>query len=124
MLYNYFIDHFTNTCCSHPLSVESELDETEHRGVRNAAQRKLEHELGIKPEQVSSITFLIVLYNLIISQNKYFFLKKLNNQMSGNYAKLICSLNKNYSIYDMLLETQMSCNNNDLQNFSKILELC
>jgi isopentenyl-diphosphate delta-isomerase len=48
-----FSAHWTNTCCSHPLSTELELDETEAVGVRRAAQRKLNHELGIRPSQVS-----------------------------------------------------------------------
>ncbi|KAJ1953327.1 isopentenyl-diphosphate delta-isomerase idi1 [Linderina pennispora] len=47
-----FPDHFTNTCCSHPLAIPSEVVEEGQLGVRRAAQRKLEHELGIKPEQV------------------------------------------------------------------------
>ncbi|CEP15091.1 hypothetical protein [Parasitella parasitica] len=47
-----FPDMWTNTCCSHPLNTPSELIEEDQLGVRNAAQRKLEHELGIKPEQV------------------------------------------------------------------------
>jgi len=45
-------DHFTNTCCSHPLHFEAELEEAEAVGVRRAAQRKLKHELGIEPHQV------------------------------------------------------------------------
>ncbi|XP_059153392.1 isopentenyl-diphosphate Delta-isomerase 1-like isoform X2 [Physella acuta] len=47
-----FPDHFTNTCCSHPLNLPAELDETDAIGVKRAAQRKLLHELGIKAEQV------------------------------------------------------------------------
>ncbi|KAJ2380631.1 isopentenyl-diphosphate delta-isomerase idi1, partial [Coemansia sp. RSA 2603] len=47
-----FPDHYTNTCCSHPLATALELEEAGQLGVRRAAQRKLEHELGIKPEQV------------------------------------------------------------------------
>ncbi|KAI7853976.1 isopentenyl-diphosphate delta-isomerase [Circinella umbellata] len=47
-----FPDMWTNTCCSHPLNKESELIEEKQLGARTAAQRKLEHELGIKPEQV------------------------------------------------------------------------
>lgn len=43
---------WTNTCCSHPLAIKAELEETEQIGVRRAAQRKLEHELGIPAEQV------------------------------------------------------------------------
>ena len=50
-----FPDLWTNTCCSHPLGIPgetgSELDAAV-QGVRRAAQRKLNHELGIKAEQV------------------------------------------------------------------------
>ncbi|OJI96657.1 hypothetical protein ASPVEDRAFT_48801 [Aspergillus versicolor CBS 583.65] len=50
-----FPDLWTNTCCSHPLGIPgetgSELDAA-ILGVKRAAQRKLNHELGIKPEQV------------------------------------------------------------------------
>ena len=47
-----FPSMWTNTCCSHPLAVKSELEEKDQIGVRRAAQRKLEHELGIPNEQV------------------------------------------------------------------------
>jgi len=50
-----FPDMWTNTCCSHPLGVPSETGSNlpdSIMGVKRAAQRKLEHELGIKPEQV------------------------------------------------------------------------
>ncbi|KAH8550786.1 isopentenyl pyrophosphate isomerase [Umbelopsis sp. PMI_123] len=47
-----FPDMWTNTCCSHPLNTASELVEEAQLGARTAAQRKLEHELGIKAEQV------------------------------------------------------------------------
>lgn len=50
-----FPDMWTNTCCSHPLGVPGEtgvsLPES-IEGVKRAAQRKLDHELGIKKEQV------------------------------------------------------------------------
>ncbi|XP_070565506.1 isopentenyl-diphosphate Delta-isomerase 1-like [Ptychodera flava] len=46
-----FPGYWTNTCCSHPLSFEAELEEKDCLGVKRAAQRKLEHELGIKAEQ-------------------------------------------------------------------------
>jgi len=47
-----FPNMWTNTCCSHPLAIKSELEETNQLGVRRAAQRKLQHELGIPTEQV------------------------------------------------------------------------
>ncbi|KAL5006286.1 hypothetical protein ScPMuIL_015092 [Solemya velum] len=47
-----FPGHFTNTCCSHPLNFDKELDENEAIGVKRAAQRKLQHELGIQPRQL------------------------------------------------------------------------
>ena len=50
-----FPNMWTNTCCSHPLGVPSEtgveLAESVP-GAKRAAQRKLDHELGIKNEQV------------------------------------------------------------------------
>lgn len=42
-----FPDMWTNTCCSHPLAVPGELVEEDALGVRRAAQRRLELELGI-----------------------------------------------------------------------------
>ncbi|KAI3582813.1 NUDIX hydrolase domain-like protein [Fusarium oxysporum f. sp. albedinis] len=50
-----FPDMWTNTCCSHPLHIPTETGaslEDSIAGVKRAAQRKLEHELGIKKEQV------------------------------------------------------------------------
>ncbi|KAI9827150.1 MAG: isopentenyl-diphosphate delta-isomerase idi1 [Thelocarpon impressellum] len=50
-----FPDMWTNTCCSHPLGVPGETGaelDAAVQGVRRAAQRKLDHELGIKAAQV------------------------------------------------------------------------
>ncbi|EGD73383.1 isopentenyl-diphosphate Delta-isomerase [Salpingoeca rosetta] len=44
---------WTNTCCSHPLFRPEELEEENQKGVRFAARRKLEHELGIDPSKIS-----------------------------------------------------------------------
>ncbi|CAL8401168.1 unnamed protein product [Gadus morhua 'NCC'] len=44
---------YTNTCCSHPLHMASEMEEKDAIGVRNAAQRRLQAELGIPIEQVT-----------------------------------------------------------------------
>lgn len=49
-----FPGQWTNTCCSHPLFRPEELEEAEGVGVKRAARRKLDHELGIPAEQVST----------------------------------------------------------------------
>jgi isopentenyl-diphosphate delta-isomerase len=47
-----FPDMWTNTCCSHPLDdFEEEKIEARQRGVKAAASRKLEQELGIPQAQ-------------------------------------------------------------------------
>jgi isopentenyl-diphosphate delta-isomerase len=53
-----FPDMWTNTCCSHPLDdFEEEKVEKDQLGVRVAATRKLEHELGIPPSQAPADQF-------------------------------------------------------------------
>ncbi|KAK5117412.1 isopentenyl-diphosphate delta-isomerase idi1 [Meristemomyces frigidus] len=50
-----FPDMWTNTCCSHPLGIPGETGATLEeavKGVKRAAIRKLDHELGIKAQQV------------------------------------------------------------------------
>lgn len=55
-----FPDMWTNSCCSHPLGIPGEggveLSQAV-AGVKNAAQRKLAHELGIKASQVPINSF-------------------------------------------------------------------
>lgn len=50
-----FPDMWTNTCCSHPLGIPGETGvglEESIQGVRRAAVRKLDQELGIQAKQV------------------------------------------------------------------------
>ncbi|CAI7783847.1 unnamed protein product [Closterium sp. NIES-54] len=48
---------WTNTCCSHPLYRPEEMEEANAQGVRVAARRKLEDELGIDPDTVDVTAF-------------------------------------------------------------------
>jgi len=48
---------WTNTCCSHPLYLPEELVEEGELGVRRAAQRKLQQELGIAPSELPLDSF-------------------------------------------------------------------
>ena len=51
---------WTNTCCSHPLATTQEMEETDQLGVRAAAQRRLELELGVPQSEapVKDIKFI------------------------------------------------------------------
>ena len=51
---------WTNTCCSHPLATPQEMEETDQLGVRAAAQRRLELELGVPHSEapVQDIQFI------------------------------------------------------------------
>ncbi|KAG8516625.1 Isopentenyl-diphosphate delta-isomerase 2, partial [Galemys pyrenaicus] len=60
-----FPGHFSDSCCSHPLSNPAELEEKDALGVRRAARRRLQAELGIPPEQISidDIIFMTRIYH-------------------------------------------------------------
>ena len=49
-----FPNVWANACCSHPLHSPEELELENAMGVKRAAVRKLEQELGIDPAQVST----------------------------------------------------------------------
>ncbi|KAL5292154.1 IDI1 family protein [Megaselia abdita] len=54
-------DLYTNTCCSHPLfDIPEEREERAELGVRKAAQRRLNFELGIPMEQIEPQEFNFV----------------------------------------------------------------
>ncbi len=44
---------WANSCCSHPLASAEEMDENNALGVKVAAIRKLDQELGISPDSIS-----------------------------------------------------------------------
>ena len=71
-----FPDMWTNTCCSHPLGVPGETGDTLEAavaGVRRAAQRKLDQELGIPKHQVplADFKFLTRIHYLAPSDGKW-----------------------------------------------------
>lgn len=55
-----FPNVWANACCSHPLHSPEELEEGNAMGVKRAAVRKLEQELGIDPATISTdqMTFM------------------------------------------------------------------
>ncbi|XP_003699534.1 isopentenyl-diphosphate delta isomerase [Megachile rotundata] len=54
-----FPNHYTNTCCSHPLSeIPEETEEQDAIGIRRAARRRLNYELGIPLSQIHLSDFL------------------------------------------------------------------
>nr|XP_006980243.3 isopentenyl-diphosphate delta-isomerase 2 [Peromyscus maniculatus bairdii] len=60
-----FPGHFTDSCSSHPLYMPDELEEKDALGVRRAALRRLQTELGIPQEQISikDIIFMNRIYH-------------------------------------------------------------
>eukprot|EP00073_Rattus_norvegicus_P053829 XP_017456219.1 PREDICTED: isopentenyl-diphosphate delta-isomerase 2-like isoform X1 [Rattus norvegicus] len=48
-----FPGYYTDSCCSHPLSNPEEMEEKDALGVKKAALRRLQAELGIPQDQVS-----------------------------------------------------------------------
>ncbi|VDB99663.1 unnamed protein product [Peniophora sp. CBMAI 1063] len=69
-----FPDMWTNTCCSHPLDDFPEEKIEEHQlGVRVAANRKLEHELGIPRSQtpIDEFQYLTRIHYLAPSDGKW-----------------------------------------------------
>jgi len=55
-----FPGYYTNSCCSHPLHYPDELEESDNIGVRRAARRRLEIELGIDPAQIELSEFRLL----------------------------------------------------------------
>ncbi len=51
---------WANTCCSHPLYSQEEMEENNALGVKRAAIRKMEHELGISAQSLPIESFQFV----------------------------------------------------------------
>eukprot|EP00092_Neocalanus_flemingeri_P026952 GFUD01029221.1.p1 GENE.GFUD01029221.1~~GFUD01029221.1.p1 ORF type:complete len:258 (-),score=82.29 GFUD01029221.1:247-981(-) len=57
---------WTNTCCSHPLATVDESEERDAVGVRRAAQRRVEIELGVS-SSVASVEDILYLTRILYS---------------------------------------------------------
>ena len=55
-----FPNVWANSCCSHPLHSDDELEDTDHIGTKKAAIRKLEQELGIDPTSINIDDFVFM----------------------------------------------------------------
>lgn len=52
-----FPNYFTNTCCSHPSYDKDELEEKNDLGIKLAAQRRMNFELGVTKNEVNTPVF-------------------------------------------------------------------
>jgi len=55
-----FPNYFTNTCCSHPRYNDVELNEDNSLGIKIAAQRRLNFELGISIDEVPTSNLFFI----------------------------------------------------------------
>jgi len=86
-----FPDMWTNTCCSHPLGVPGETGATLDaavEGVKRAAIRKLNHELGIKSHQlpIENFHFLTRIHYKAPSDGKW-------GEHESEYSAIISAAN-------------------------------
>ena len=55
-----FPNVWANSCCSHPLHSDEELNDVDYIGTKRAAIRKLEQELGINPSSIDIDDFVFM----------------------------------------------------------------
>ena len=82
-----FPNMWTNTCCSHPLGIPGETGadlDTAVQGVRRAAQRKLDQELGIEARQVPLEKFQFL--------TRIHYKAPSNGKWGEHESKTLCSL--------------------------------
>ncbi|XP_014477308.1 PREDICTED: isopentenyl-diphosphate Delta-isomerase 1-like [Dinoponera quadriceps] len=69
-----FPDHYTNTCCSHPLAeIPGETVEEDAIGIRRAAVRRLSYELGIPSEEIqpTELLYLTRIHYKAVSDSRW-----------------------------------------------------
>lgn len=67
-----FAGMLTNTCCSHPLFVDAEMESDEAIGVRRAARRRLDDELGIESLPLDALRFMTRIHYRAIADGEAF----------------------------------------------------
>ncbi|PQE13714.1 isopentenyl-diphosphate delta-isomerase protein [Rutstroemia sp. NJR-2017a BVV2] len=118
---------WTNTCCSHPLGIPgeggAELDEAV-MGVKRAAQRKLDHELGIKAAQVpiENFKFLTRIHYKAPSDGKWgeHESKSSIHSMAWLKHKLICLISTVDYILFIKADVDLEPNLNEVRDTSYV----
>ena len=90
-----FPGFWANTCCSHPLFVENELDSNSSRGVGNAAIRKLSQELGINTDKINADEFNLMGRFEYTSKSEGGWIEKEIDYVIGIHANVDIKLNVN-----------------------------
>jgi isopentenyl-diphosphate delta-isomerase len=62
---------WTNTCCSHPLSIDEEVEERDQLGIKRAAIRKLQHELGITDVSSDDLSYITRIHYMAASNDAW-----------------------------------------------------
>ena len=85
---------WANTCCSHPLDVPEEREELEGLGVRRAAVRKLDQELGIDSVSIDDLTH-VGRFRYQARQDETWIEREVDHLLVGRVANLSINPNPN-----------------------------
>jgi isopentenyl-diphosphate delta-isomerase len=90
-----FPELWSNTCCSHPMYVDVEMDLNQNKGIRIAASRRMEYELGLG------------------NINKYYLLEKVLYRADSDniFEEYECKMIFNLVDYILLAKCDIEINN-------------
>lgn len=97
--------HYSNSCCSHPLYMEYEMEDNDHLGIKRAARRRLKQELGIPESMINldNIKLVDKFFYTAISNETYgeseldyilLLRKNVNTTVNEQEIKKICCVSK------------------------------